>query len=83
MSTSHANDLLTQALALPEGDRVRLAGELLASVTPPDGLSMDDDDFEEVLSRRRQELRDGSVKTYSADETIAAMRESIARRSRP
>jgi len=81
MSTSPTNDLLTQALALPEDDRIRLAGDLLASVTPPGGLSVDDDDFEDMLARRRQELRDGTVKTYTIDETIAAMRDAVAKRS--
>jgi hypothetical protein len=78
MSTFPGSDLRAQALALPENERVQLAGELLASVKPPGALSVDDADFLEVLSRRQQELRDGTAQTYSAEETLAAMREAIA-----
>jgi hypothetical protein len=45
-------------------------------------LSVDDDDFEDVLARRSQELREGTAKSYSIDETIAAMREAVAKRRR-
>jgi hypothetical protein len=81
-ASSSADNLLAQALALPAGDRLRLAGELLASVDPPGGLSVDDDDFGEVLARRSQELRDGTVKGIPADESIAAIRRSIEERRR-
>lgn len=82
MSAPSSNDILTQALALPDSARVQLAGELLASVKPPGALSVDDPDFLDVLSRRQRELRDGTAKTYSAEETVAAMREAIANQRR-
>jgi putative addiction module component (TIGR02574 family) len=81
-SSSPADDLLMQALALPDGDRIRLAGKLLASVSPPGGLSVDDEDFEDVLERRSQELRDGTVKGISADEVILSIRRSLEERRR-
>ena len=80
MSSSSAADLLLQALALPDGDRLRLASELFASVGASGGSSVDDDDFEDVLERRSQELRDGTVKSYSIEETVDAMREAVAKR---
>lgn len=80
MSTSPTNDLLAQALALPEGDRIRLAGDLLASVTPAGGLSLDDDDLEDELARRSQELRDGAVKGIPVEESINSIRRSLRER---
>jgi hypothetical protein len=73
MSTDAAS-IFDAALALPEADRIRLAGDLLASVTPPEAPSTDDPKFDEELARRQRQLRDATAKTYSADETIAAMR---------
>jgi hypothetical protein len=80
--TTDAAAILTAALALPDSARVQLAGELLASVKPPSALSVDDPDFLDVLSRRQQELRNGTAKTYSAEETVAAMREAIGKQRR-
>jgi hypothetical protein len=80
--TTDATAIFTAALALPESARVQLAGELLASVKPPGALSTDDPDFLDVIARRRQELRDGTVKTYSAEDTVVAMREAIANQTR-
>jgi hypothetical protein len=54
---------------------------LLASVTSPEGLAVDDDDFEDVLARRSQEMRDGTTTTYTIEETVAAMHDAIAKRS--
>jgi hypothetical protein len=81
MSTDAAA-IFTAALALPDSARVQLAGELLASVKPLGALSTDDPDFLDVLARRRQELRDETAKTYSAEETVVAMREAIASQTR-
>ena len=81
MSTDAAA-VFTAALALPETARVQLAGELLASVKPPDALSADDANFVDVLSRRQKELHDGTAKAYSAEETLAAMREVIGKQRR-
>jgi hypothetical protein len=80
--TTDAAAILTAALALPDSARVQLAGELLASVKPPDALSADDANFVDMLSRRQKELHDGTAKAYSADETVAAMREAIGKQRR-
>jgi putative addiction module component (TIGR02574 family) len=76
----NASPIFDAALALPEVDRLQLAGELLASVKPPGGSSIDDADFDEMLSRRSQELRDGAVKAIPAEESIAAVRRSLEKR---
>ena len=81
MSASSTHDFLAQVLALPIDDRLRIFDGLLASVTPPGDSCVDGEGFEDMLARRSQELRDGTVKAYSIDETIAAMRESLAKRS--
>ena len=65
------------ALALPEDLRLKLADELLASIDPSDILSIDDPDLVAVLTRRQQELCGGTATTYSAEETIAAMRQIV------
>jgi hypothetical protein len=75
------SSIWAQALALPENERVQLAGELLASVRPPGALSVDDPSFLDTVARRQAELRDGTAKTYSADETLAAMRRALAQQN--
>lgn len=82
MSSLPTSDVFSHAMALPDDERIRLAGLLLSSVKPPGAFSMDDPGFEEEIARRQQSLRDGTAKTYSAEETIAAMRAAIAQ-SRP
>jgi putative addiction module component (TIGR02574 family) len=51
-------DILAAALSLPEGERLRLASELLASVEEPYDDSWNAAWFEE-LERREQAVRDG------------------------
>ena len=72
---------LRSTLGGTETVRLRIFDGLLASVTPPGDSCVDGEGFEDMLARRSQELRDGTVKAYSIDETIAAMRESLAKRS--
>ncbi len=66
------------AMALPDAERVRLADMLLDSVKPAGVLSVDDPGFETEISRRQQEVADGTAVTYSIDETMAAIRQSLA-----
>lgn len=82
MSTARSNDLWSQALALPEIERLNLAQDLMASVKPTGIISVDDPDFEDVLAQRQQQLRDGTAATFSAEETIAAMRQAIREQGR-
>lgn len=80
--TTDPSAIFTAALALPDSVRIQLASELLASVKPPGALSVDDPSILDVLSRRQKELRHGTAKSYSAEETVTAMREAIANQRR-
>lgn len=51
-----AAKLLADALALPAVEREDLAAQLLDSLEPPPGVSIED---EEEIRRRAQEARDG------------------------
>lgn len=80
MATMPVHDLLSQALALPEDDRIKFAGTLLASVKPTAWAKGDDRQFESELACRQQQLRDGTAATFSDEETIAAMRQAVSER---
>jgi hypothetical protein len=82
MSTAPSNDLWSQALALPEIERLNLAQDLMASVKPSGALSFNNPGLEDILTQRQQQLRDGTAMTFSADETIAAMRQAIREQGR-
>lgn len=76
-----AAPIFDAALALPETLRAELAARLLQSLDDDaPGLCVDAEEFENVLVRRRQEMLDGTVETYSAEDTIAAMREALSER---
>jgi hypothetical protein len=82
MSSIPSNDLWSQALALPEIERLNLAQDLMASVKPAGIISVDDPHLEDVLAQRQQQLRDGTAATFSTEETIAAMRQAIREQRR-
>ena len=82
MSSLPTAEIFSHAMGLPEGQRIALASLLLSSVKSPGVLSIDDPGFEAELARRQQSLRDGTAVTYSAEETIAAMRDAIAQSRR-
>lgn len=71
------------ATALPDAERVRLADMLMDSVKPAGVLSVDDPHFEAEISRRQREVADGTAVTYSIEETIDAIRQSLVGRKRP
>lgn len=52
-----AAKLLAEALELPEAEREDLAAQLLDSMEPPPGISIED---EAEIKRRAQEARDGA-----------------------
>ena len=80
MSTD-VNPVFDAALALPQTLRADLAARLLESLDRPPGImSCDDPGFEAEIMRRSQQMRDGTVNPYTAEETIAAMREAVAKR---
>ena len=58
--SSIAENLLTAALALPEGDRIELVEALTASLQPVDRPPFDES-WREVIQRRSAELRSGQV----------------------
>lgn len=76
-STQSADDV---AMPLPDAERVRLADMLMDSVKPAGVLSVDDPDFEAEISRRQQEVADGTAVTYSIEETMAAIRQALVER---
>lgn len=51
-----ATKLLADALELPEAEREELAAQLLDSLEPPPGISIED---EAEIRRRAQQARDG------------------------
>lgn len=55
-----AHELLEEALALPDEDRIQMAEALLSSVTPPDELPFDP---EWLLEAKRRAARIDSGKT--------------------
>jgi hypothetical protein len=82
MNSTPSNDLRSQALALPETERLNLEQDHMASVKPSGLLSVNNPDFEDVLAQRQQQLREGTAATFSAEETIAAMRQAILEQGR-
>jgi len=78
MSTDSA-DILTAALALPEGERLDIAHRLFASVPPPNVLSEDDPNFAEKFTKRL-EYRDEDLIDH--DEAMRRLRASLANTKR-
>ena len=62
-------DILTSAMALPEGDRLEIAARLLESVAPPGVLNADARGFVEEIQRRRE--------SYLAGESTASPWEEV------
>jgi putative addiction module component (TIGR02574 family) len=57
---TNLDQVLTAALALPDGDRVELVEAILASLQPEDRPPFDES-WRPVIERRSQELQSGSV----------------------
>ena len=70
--------VLDEALGLTEEGRILLAERLLESVPPDRGILAAQID---VAAHRADELESGSVMGIPGDEALAAVRESILRRS--
>jgi hypothetical protein len=62
-----SRELLAQALALPESERLWLADELIISVKPPGVMSVDDPGFEAEILRRSDELHSGTAETIPGE----------------
>ncbi len=55
-----ANDILDEAMKLPEGERTKVALQLLDSIEPPDPLAhLDDDQWAAEIERRAQRAATG------------------------
>ncbi len=71
------SDLLSkmknEALSLPEDDRAKLAHELIMSLD--EGIDSDvDNAWEAEISRRVQEIKDGTAKGRHAEEVLSEIR---------
>jgi putative addiction module component (TIGR02574 family) len=75
MNTS-AEQILTAALALPDGDRVELVEAILTSLQPTDRPPFDES-WREVIVRRSEELRRGDVSPVSWSEVKRQARERL------
>jgi putative addiction module component (TIGR02574 family) len=58
--SSNVEHVLSDALALPNGDRVELVEAILASLRPDDRPPFDES-WREVILRRSEELQSGKV----------------------
>jgi hypothetical protein len=76
---SRADSILAEALALPEEERAGLAlrlAESLQPALPPDA----GDAWVDEIARRVARLRDGSAKTVSGAEALAAAQSALTAR---
>ena len=71
-------DLAKEAMKMPSGARARLADLLVQSL---DDAPLNDIDraWIELAKRRRDEVRDGRVKTIPGDEAFQQVRDSLKR----
>lgn len=67
--------IATEALELPENDRLTLGEQLLSSV-PPDPAVIDAWDAE--IARRVDEIRAGGVRGVAAEDVDAELREIVS-----
>jgi len=74
--SSRVDEVLEQALALPEDDRLQLAEALLSSVGPPDAPPFDPEWLTEV-KRRAARIDSGEGKLSSWAEVRARARRSL------
>lgn len=65
--TQEADDLLKKALTLPAQDRATLAGSLIDSLDEADEMSAQND-WNDEITRRIEELDSGKAKTIEWDE---------------
>jgi putative addiction module component (TIGR02574 family) len=65
--TQEADDLLKKALTLPPQDRATLAGSLIDSLDEADEMSAQND-WNDEITRRIEELDSGKAKTIPWDE---------------
>jgi putative addiction module component (TIGR02574 family) len=76
MSITQAQ-VFESALSLPQPDRADLAFQLLQSLTPP-GEEISSDEFGAELHERIEAHRRGELRSFSLDETQAAVQQRLA-----
>ncbi len=76
------NDLLQQALLLPEQERVNLACELLQSVVPGNGLSEDEwrEEWALEIASRIQRFERGETTARDWKEALVDIRATLQRK---
>ena len=81
---SIANDLLTQALNLPPQERAALAHELLQSLPDEDDTPIViDEEYEDELLRRIEDIRLGRAKTVDLETFKQTLRDAAQGKSSP
>lgn len=74
------NEILDQALALPDDERTRVALELLDSIEPPDPLAdLDDEAWVEEIRRRAERAASGDSKGTAWSEVKRLALEQVGR----
>jgi putative addiction module component (TIGR02574 family) len=76
-------ELEKELLALPRGERARLAHELLVSLNEEEA-KLSPEEWEaawaEEIARRERDLREGKAKAIPMDEAMRSVRESLAKK---
>lgn len=77
----NARGIVEEASKLPPGLRHRVAIEILDTLhEPPEDPEEVKKAWQEELERRVREVEDGTAKTYSLEETMAYLRQSLVER---
>jgi putative addiction module component (TIGR02574 family) len=71
-----ANDLFSQALALPAEQRKELAIRLWESLPQDDHLPVLESEYEAEIRRRVEEIDSGKAKMLSLEEVMSSVRRS-------
>lgn len=71
-------DLIDRAMKLPPEVREQIAHDLLDSVYPPEDPEQVKTAWRAELQRRMDAIQNGTMKTYSIEESMAYIRQSLA-----
>jgi putative addiction module component (TIGR02574 family) len=76
-----AREIVARAMTLPPDVREEVALELLGSVDhPPEDPEEVKKAWQEELARRMKAVEDGTMRTYSMEETMAYLRQTVSER---
>lgn len=76
-----ARELVERAMKLSAPIREKIANELLDSVYPPEDPEEVKKAWRAELQRRVDAIQNGTMKTYSIEETMAYLRQALAERN--